>query len=144
MFKFLYLKRHFHHIFLSYSQVSGESRGRPRKSFQSVDDLEIWGACLPIEHPLKEHDYCKSLVDHKSIELSDDILQELTSLQSKVNELRNENQQLRGKRLLLDQSKLDNDKFNFWTSLPNYDTFKTLFKYLNVVGVDKTKMLERI
>lgn len=138
------MKHYFQHIFLSFSQVSGESRGRPRKSFKSVDDHEIWGACLPIEHPLKEHDYCKSQVDPKSRELSDDILHELTSFQSKVIELENENQKLRAKCLLLDQIKLDNDKFHFWTSLPNYDTFKALFNYLNAVGVDKKKMLERI
>lgn len=62
------------------------------------------------------------------------IVTELQELHCRIKELEEENENLRSKCLLLDQVRLDDRKFQFWTGFPNYEIFTALFNYLEGVG----------
>ena len=94
----------------------------------------MWSHCLPTDHPLKEHDYCKGQVDLQSMNIEQSIVNELLELHCRVKELEEENENLRSKCLLLEQVRLDDRKFQFWTEFPNYETFMALLNYLEGVG----------
>ena len=94
----------------------------------------MWGQCLPADHPLKEHDYCKGQVDVQSMNMEQSIVNELLEVHSRIKELEEENENLRSKCLLLEQVRLDDRKFQFWPGFPNYETFTALFNYLEGVG----------
>ena len=89
---------------------------------------------MPADHPLKEHDYCKGQVDLQSLNVKQSIVDELLELHCRIKELEGENEKLRSKCLLLEEVRLDDSKFQFWTGFPNYGTYKALFNYLEGVG----------
>ena len=89
---------------------------------------------MPADHPLKEHDYCKAQVDLKSLNVEQSVVNELSELHCRIKELEEENEKLRSKCLLLENVRLDDKKFQFWTGFPNHGTFKALFNYLESVG----------
>ena len=94
----------------------------------------MWSQCLPADHPLKEHDYCKGQVDLQSMNMEQSVVNELLEVHCRIKELEEENENLRSKCLLLEQVRLDDRKFQFWTGFPNYETFTALFHYLEGVG----------
>lgn len=61
------------------------------------------------------------------------IVNELQELHCRIKELEEENENLRSKCLLLDQVRLNDRNFQFWTGFPNYETFTALFNYLEGV-----------
>ena len=98
------------------------------------ENHKVWSQCLPADHPLKGHDYCKGQVDLQSMNMEPSIVTELQELHCRIKELEEENENLRSKCLLLDQVRLDDRKFQFWTGFPNYEIFTALFNYLEGVG----------
>ena len=88
---------------------------------------------MPADHPLKEHDYCKARGDLKSLNVEQSVVNELSELHCRIKELEEENEKLRSK-CLLENVRLDDKKFQFWTGFPNHGTFKALFNYLESVG----------
>ena len=74
-------------------------------------------------------------VDLQSMDVKPSLVNELLELHCRIKELEKENEILRSKCLLLEQVKLADRKFQFWTGFPNYETFKALFNYLEGVGV---------
>ena len=99
---------------------------------------------MPADHPLKEHDYCKGQADLQSLNVEQSIVNELLELHYRIKELEEENKKLRSKCLLLEEVRLDDRKFQYWTGFPNYGTFKALFTYLEGVGDRKNETLERL
>ena len=67
----------------------------------------------------------------KTIKCGVRVLQEL---HRRRKELEEENENHRSKCVLLDQVRLDDRKFQFWTGFPNYEIFTALFNYLEGVG----------
>ncbi|KAL9978094.1 hypothetical protein ACROYT_G015575 [Oculina patagonica] len=110
------------------------AKGRPKPEICTAGKHKLWSQCLSADHPLKEHNYCKGQVDIWSLNVEHSILNELLQLHCRVKELEEENEKLRSKCLLLEDLKLDDKKFQFWTGFPNYGTFKALFDYLESVG----------
>ena len=62
------------------------------------------------------------------------LVNELLELHCRLKGLEKENGNLHSKCLLLEQVRLDDRKFQFWTCFPNYEAFKALFNYLEGVG----------
>lgn len=62
------------------------------------------------------------------------LVNELLELHCRLKGLEKENENLHSKCLLLEQVRLDDRIFQFWTCFPNYEAFKTLFNYLEGVG----------
>ena len=67
------------------------------------------------------------------------IVDEMSVLYQKVASLEEENNELRTRCLTLENIKDDNKKFQCFTGLPNYATFKALFDYLDSVALQKKK-----
>lgn len=88
---------------------------------------------------MKEHDYCKSQIDPESVNVDQSIVDEMLLLNKRIADLEKENDSLRSKCLILENIKLDDKKFQFWTGFPNYATFKALFDYLDGVALQKKK-----
>ncbi|PFX12728.1 hypothetical protein AWC38_SpisGene23269 [Stylophora pistillata] len=116
-----------------------EARGRPQQDQFAIEDHNIWGSCLPSSHNLKEHDYCKLRVDPESLKVDQLVVDEMVLLNRKIADLKKENNYLRSKCLILENIKLDDKRFQFWTGFPNYATFKALFDYLDCVALQKKK-----
>ena len=54
------------------------------------------------------------------------MVDELLALHCRVKELEGENEKLQSKRLLVEEVRLDDSKFQYWTGFPNYGTFNAL------------------
>lgn len=67
------------------------------------------------------------------------VVDEMVLLNRKIADLKKENNYLRSKCLILENIKLDDKRFQFWTGFPNYATFKALFDYLDCVALQKKK-----
>ena len=63
----------------------------------------------------------------------------MSALYQKVAYLEEENNELRSRCLSLESIKDDNKKFQCFTGLPNYATFKALFDYLDAVALQNKK-----
>ena len=95
--------------------TSGESTaGRPKRKLQ-FDDSEnaVWNTT--------DHDYIKTRCDVDDTTSSQDI---------EIEDLKAKNSDLQSKFLRLENVKNDDDKFQFWTNLPNYSVFSALVTYL--------------
>ena len=99
----------------------------------------MWGTCLPSDHSLKAHDYCKGQVDPQSLRVDKSIVDGISALYQKVASLEEENNELRTRCLTLENIKDDNKRFQCFTSMPNYATFKAIFYYLDSVALQKKK-----
>ena len=117
--------------------------GRLKQPVPTVEDHKIWGICLPSDHCLKAHDYCRGQVDPQSLTVDKSIADEMSALYQKVASLEEENNELRTRCLTLENIKEDNKKFQCFTGLPNYATFKALFQYLDSVALQKKEKLAR-
>lgn len=85
---------------------------------------------MPTGDTLKEHDYIKTQ-DDKEMELeTPELLEIISELNKKVEDLEQENEQLKKKCITLDQIKASEEDCQYWTGFPNYGTFKALFDYL--------------
>ena len=67
------------------------------------------------------------------------IVDELSDLYQTVASLEEENNELRTRCLTLENRKDDNKKFQCFTGLPNYASFKALLDYLDSVAIQKKK-----
>ena len=105
----------------------------------TIEEHVIWGQCLPLDHALKEHDYCRAQIDPDSLRVGDSFIKELSRLQRKVKELEDENGKLRSKCLLLEDVKTHDKHFQFWTGFPNYQSFKALYDYLDSIALGKKR-----
>lgn len=88
---------------------------------------------------MKEHDYCKLQVDPESLKVDQSVVDGMVLLNRKIADLEKENNYLCSKCLILENIKLDDKRFQFWTGFPNYATFKALFDYLDCVALQKKK-----
>ena len=103
--------------------------GGPKQPEPTVEDHKIWGICLPSDHCRKAH------IDPQSLTVDKSIVDEMSALCQKVASLEEENNELRTRCLTLENIKEDNKKFQCFTGLPNYATFKALFEYLDSVAL---------
>ena len=78
-------------------------------------------------------------MDPQSLTVDKSIVEEMSALYQKVAFLEEENNELRTRCLTLENIKDDNKKFQCFTGLPNYATFKALFDYLDSVALQKKK-----
>ena len=58
------------------------------------ENHKVWGQCLPADHLLKEHDYCKGQVELHSMNMEQSIANELLELHCRITELEEENESL--------------------------------------------------
>ena len=78
-------------------------------------------------------------MDPQSLTVDKSIVEEMSALYQKVASLEEENNELRTRCLTLENIKDDNKKFQCFTGLPNYATFKALFDYLDSAALQKRK-----
>ena len=103
---------------MSMSDVSDEAlAGRPKRRL-SFSENSVWNTT--------DHNYVKTQITTPSMFIPDE-----TSVKAdEVSSLKEENEKLKSKFLRLDNIKDDDNKFQFWTNLPNYAVFSALATYL--------------